>query len=190
MGRGRVCVRAQEMLSTTLMELRGLILCGKKIWQKLHKQLWLSWGHQQKQQRCLGVPTFQKSFQTWIQIPFVRHTKELLCSLQKPRAKPERFPNPSGKGKEKEKKKQKKNLKTNQCIPLHTHKLPNNNKPNQSHATSQNRSEPRNSNNKKQYGITMKYPWKKLQYQAYPAANQSVITKVHRMTLEDIRSSF
>lgn len=33
--------------------------------------------------------------------PFVRHTKAFLCSLQKPRVKPERLPNPNGKGKEK-----------------------------------------------------------------------------------------
>lgn len=62
-------------------------------------------------------------------------------------------------------------------------------KQNQTKLTFQNRSELRNNNNKKQHGIMMKYPWKKLPYQAYPAANQSVITKVHWMTLEDTRSS-
>lgn len=155
---------------------------------KLHKQLWLSWGHQQKQQRCLGVPTFQKSFQTWIQIPFVRHTKAFLCSLQKPRSKPERLPNPSGKGKEKEKTKEKPQNKQTHILP-HTRITPPTTT-NQDHVPSQNRSELRSNNNKKQYGITMKYPWKILQYQAYPAANQSVITKIHWITLEDTRSSF
>lgn len=175
-----MCLCVQEMLPTALMELRGLNLCVKKIWQKLHKQLWLSWGRQQKQQRCLGVPTFQKSFQTWIQIPFVRHTKAFLCSSQKPRSKPERLPSPSGKGKEKEKTKEKPQNKQTHPPPRQTPS--NNNKPKQTHDTSQNRSELRNNNNKKQYAIMMKYPWKKWLYQANPAAKQSVITEVHWMT--------
>lgn len=97
--RERVCVcAAHEMLPPALTEQRGLNSCRKIIQKKLLKRLWPSWGHRQKR---LGVPTLPNSFQTWRQITFVRHTKAFLCSLPKPRSKPERFPNSSGKGNEK-----------------------------------------------------------------------------------------